>query len=92
MTKTSKEEGIVQALVDRFVNLRLPAVLDLKEKVDAGETLNDIDIDYLEQVIRDAEANKALVDRHPEWHKISTQVISLYKEITARALENEKNS
>jgi hypothetical protein len=92
MTETSKEEGIVQALVDRFVNLRLPAVLDLKEKVNAGETLNDIDIDYLEQVIRDAEANKALVDRHPEWHKISTQVISLYKEITARALENEKNS
>jgi hypothetical protein len=92
MTETSKEEGIVQALVDRFVNLRLPAVLELKEKVDAGETLNDIDIDYLEQVIRDAEANKALVDRHPEWHKISTQVISLYKEITARALENEKNS
>jgi hypothetical protein len=92
MTETSKEEGIVQALVDRFVNLRLPAVLDLKEKVDAGETLNDIDIDYLEQVIRDAEANKALVDRHPEWHKISTQVIGLYKEITARALENEKNS
>ena len=92
MTETSKEEGIVQALVDRFVNLRLPAVLELKEKVDAGETLNDIDIDYLEQVIRDAEANKALVDRHPEWQDISAQVISLYKEITAKALENEKNS
>lgn len=92
MTETSKEEGIVQALVDRFVNLRLPAVLELKEKVDTGEILNDIDIDYLEQVIRDAEANKALVDRHPEWQEISARVISLYKEITSKALENEKNS
>ena len=92
MTETSKEDGIVQALVERFVNHRLPVVLELKEKVDAGQTLNDIDIDYLEQVLKDAEQNKALVDRHPEWHKISTQVISLYKEITAKALENEKSS
>ena len=29
------------------------------------------------------------MDRHPEWQKVSAQVVSLYKQITEKALENE---
>jgi hypothetical protein len=92
MTDTSKDAGIIQALVERFEKHRLPIVLELKEKVDSGEVLSDREIDYLEQILEDARENKALVDRHPKWQKISAQVLGLYKEITEKALENEKNT
>ncbi|MDX2312756.1 MAG: hypothetical protein QNL90_01680 [Gammaproteobacteria bacterium] len=41
-----------------------------------------------------ADANHAapFVDRHPELNELASRVISLYKEITDKALENEKNS
>jgi predicted RNase H-like nuclease len=92
MTDTSKDAGVIQVLVERFEKHRLPRILELKEKVDNGERLNDIDIAYLEEIIEDAQQHKALVDQHPEWHQISAQVASLYQEITRKALENEKGA
>jgi len=92
VTDTSKDAGVIQALIERFEKHRLPVVLELKEKVGSGELLNELEIEYLEQILKDAHENQALVDRHPEWQKISAQVANLYKEITEKALENEKNS
>ena len=92
MTDNSNDAGVIQALLERFEKFRLPMVLELKDKVDSGERLNEREIEYLEQVLKDAHANRALVDRHPEWQKVSAQVVSLYKQITEKALENEKNA
>lgn len=92
MSENEKDAGVIQALVERFEKFRMPMVLELKDKVDSGERLNDREIEYLEQVLQDAHANRALVDRHPEWQKVSAQVVSLYKQITEKALENEKNA
>jgi hypothetical protein len=92
MTDTSKDAGVIQVLVKRFEEYRLPRVLALKEKVDSGEPLNDMDIEYLKEVIDDAQQHKSLVDQHPEWQKISARVAGLYNEITRKALENEKGS
>jgi hypothetical protein len=92
MTDTSKDAGVIQVLIERFERHRLPRVLELKEKVDSGELLNEMDLDYLERILEDAQEHKGLVDRHPEWQKISAQVVSLYKQITAKALENEKGA
>ncbi|MDH3830635.1 MAG: hypothetical protein OEV12_08705 [Gammaproteobacteria bacterium] len=92
MTDTSKDAGVIQVLVERFEKHRLPIVLELKEKVDSGEVLSDREIDYLEQIFEDAQKNKALVERNPQWQKISARVVSLYREVTEKALENEKNA
>lgn len=92
MTDNSKDAGVIQVLVERFEKHRLPRILALKEKVDGGEVLNDMDIEYLEEAFEDAQQNKSLLDRHPEWQEISAQVMSLYKQITGKALENEKGA
>ena len=92
MADNEKDEGVILALMERFEKFRLPMVLELRDKVDAGERLNEREIEYLEQVLQDAHANRALVDRHPEWQKVSAQIVSLYKHITEKALENEKNA
>lgn len=92
MTDTTNDAGVIQVLVERFEKHRLPRILALKEKVDSGEVLNDLDIEYLEEVIEDAQEYKSLVERHPEWQEISARVAGLYSEITQKALDNEKGS
>jgi len=89
MTDTSKDAALIQVLVDRLEKIRLPVALELKEKVDRGERLNDREIDYLEEVLGDVEQVKPLLDRHPEWQDIAIRMTGLYSEITTRALQNE---
>ena len=92
MNDNSSDAGVIAALVERFEKFRLPSLLELKEKVDKGERLNEREIEYLEQVIADAQENRALVERNPEWKDVHGRVIGLYNEITGKALENEKNT
>ena len=92
MTEKSDDAGVIAVLVQRFESERLPRALDLKEKVDQGETLNDIDIAFLEQVLEDANKLGPLLERHDEYHKLVAQATSLYKDITDKALENEKRT
>ena len=90
MTDTSKDAGLIQVLAEQLESKRLPRALSLKEKVDQGETLNDLDIEFLEQVFKDAQSVRSLLERHPEWQDLAAKMIQLYKEITDKALENEK--
>ena len=92
MAETSKEDGVIQALVERFEKIRLPVALQLKEKVDRGEVLNDMDIAFLEEVLSDSRRIKPMIDAHPEWQDIATRMARLYREITEKALENEQQS
>ena len=61
MVISADDEGTIVALLDRFRLQRLPQALALKEKVDAGGTLDDHDIAFLEQVFED------MRDVTPEW-------------------------
>lgn len=90
MAESSKNAGVILALVERFQKERLPRALALKEKVDKGELLNEFDIAFLEEVFQDAERIKPLVDENPEWQALAARVVHLYKEITEKALENEQ--
>ncbi len=90
MSDTSKDAGLIQILAKRLETERLPRALALKEKVDQGETLDESDIAFLEQVFKDAGTLRPLVDRHPEWQALAAKMMLLYKEISDKALENEK--
>lgn len=90
MADETTDAGLIQVLAERFEKQRLPVVLDLKEKVDRGEKLNEFDIQFLEEVFRDAQHVMGLIERHPEWHELAAKMMGLYKEITGKALENEQ--
>ena len=89
MTESSKDAALIQVLAERLEKIRLPIALDLQEKVNRGEALNDLDIEFLEEVFVDAGKIKPLLDRHPEWQELAGRMASLYNEITAKALANE---
>ncbi len=90
MTKLEKKYvGILQSLVEEFETHRLPRLLHIKDKVDAGGIVSDIDIEFLDSVIEDAKKTMPLTVNHPEIHEFCLCVVHLYKEISEKALENE---
>ncbi len=89
MAESSTDAGTIQVLVEQLEKRELPRLLSMKEKVEAGEVLADFEIEFLDQVIKDANTTKPLLDRHPEWQPLAAKVFALYKEITERALENQ---
>lgn len=91
MTDIQTDQGTIQVLLNRLTTLRLPRALELKARVDGGETLDDNDIEFLERVMEDAGNAQSLITRHPELHELATRLVSLYGEITSKALQNEQH-
>ncbi|KKC98744.1 hypothetical protein [Photobacterium halotolerans] len=89
MDSKEKEAGILQALAERLESQRLPRALAMKKRVDDGDTLNELDIQFLKEVLDDAQRLMPIVERHPEWQNLAASLINLYQEITSKALENE---
>ncbi len=90
MNKQINDQGIILVLLERFEKQRLPRVIEIKDKVDQGEVLDDFDIEYLGAALHDARELLPLLDRHPEYEPLVSRVIHYYKLITDEALQNEK--
>ena len=91
MNDSPQDAGLIAVLLERFEKQRLPRAQSIKEKVDRGELLDEYDFAFLEEVFADASRIKPLVDRHPEYQDLVARAMHLYKEITDRAMENEKS-
>ena len=92
MSASEKEAGTIQVLLKRLNHERLPRALELKKRVDAGARLEDHDLKFLKQVLEDAGLAQRVIAKHPEYESLVTRMISLYAEITRKALENEQKS
>ena len=91
MGNSSEDDlGVMAVLVQRLETKRLPRALALKEKVDRGEVLDDFDLGFLEEVFADARNIRPFLDKHPEYQELAARMMNLYKEITDKALQNEK--
>jgi hypothetical protein len=90
VAQVSKELGVIAVLAKRMVEERLPKALALKERVDRGETLNGLDLNFLEQIVKDAGEIMPKVKDDPRAMEVAARMLQLYKEITAKALENEQ--
>ena len=85
----SKEEALIVVILERFTKIRVPKVLAIKEKVEKGETLSDMDIEFFEEVFADIRSNQHLVDGNEELQTLAAKFIHINKEITDKALANE---
>lgn len=90
MANQSEDAGVIQAVMERFNEQRLPRALDLKEKVDRGEVLADYDISFLEEILGEIRAANPLIERHPELQPLVVKVMGLYKEIAEKAAANAR--
>lgn len=85
-----QDAGVIEALLQRLNDFRLPRMLDLKKVVDRGDPISQTDMDFLERVLEDAQTAQGLFDRHPELQPLAARLSSLYQDIVSKALENEK--
>ena len=90
MSDMSKDTGVIAVLAKRMVEERLPKAQAMKERVDKGGLLNDLDLAFLEQIVKDAGQIRPLMQKDPRVLEVAGRMVELYKEITEKALENEK--
>ncbi len=62
----------------------------MQERVNNGEVLSELDMSFLKEVHTDTARIKPLFDEKPEYHSLVIRLIGLCKDITDKALENEK--
>ena len=84
------QTGISEVLIERFERERFPRMLNIKEHVDNGFTLEEVELEFLQRVLNDAQKNYSIVNSIPDCRDLFARVIHLYHDITARALENEE--
>ena len=90
VSEVDKQTGIIAVLAKRMVEERLPKALALKERIDKGDVLNELDLNFLEQVVKDATAAKPLMRSDPLVLEVAGRMMELYREITEKALANEQ--
>ncbi|MBL8529980.1 MAG: hypothetical protein JNL68_20085 [Burkholderiales bacterium] len=90
MSSSSDDLGLVQVLLDDLEKHTLPRALEVKEKVDRGELLDDFDQIFLRHAIETATRADEVMTRHAEYQALAARVAHLYHEITTRALQNAR--
>ena len=81
--------GIIQSLVQEFEQHRLPRLFRIKDKLDRGEAINDVDFEYLCREVKDAGLAMHMTVNYPELQEFCLSMSHLYKEICDEALDNE---
>ena len=92
MSDVSKDAGVIAVLAKRMVEERLPKALAMKERIDKGGLLNDLDLAFLEQIVAESAQIRPMMQKDPRVLEVAGRMVQLYKEITEKALENEKNA
>ncbi len=91
MSDTTMDAGLAQVILERLEKQRLPRLLVIKQKVDDDISPDNLDLEFLEQSIADATRIIPLIDRHPEYQMLASEVMTLYKDISEKALQIEKS-
>ena len=92
MSGSQVPDGITVALLHELSEQLLPRALDIRERVERGERLDEFEIRFLQEVFDHATAQQSIWDDEPELQAILARMIHIYHEITAQALANERAS
>ena len=84
----SSDDATSKVLIDRL-NARLPRMLELQGRVDKGEPLADTDLEFMKDMLDDANLSQHYVAQHPDLQPLASRLVSLYGQIVQKAMDNE---
>ncbi|MEM1410975.1 MAG: hypothetical protein AAGH19_01350 [Pseudomonadota bacterium] len=90
MDQKEEDIGSLTMVLERFTEYRLPRAERMLDRVNAGERLTDIDLNWLKRINAEGRYNRDLIRRNPEYHELATRMVDLYSQIMEKALENEQ--
>jgi hypothetical protein len=84
------DDGTITVVLQKLIK-QLPRLIELKDYVDQGGCLSELDIQFLTRVLNNANhnAHHLHLKDHPELAETATKITGLYEAITSKALENE---
>jgi hypothetical protein len=85
----NQEDGVSQVVIEDFVEKHLPLLMEIKDKVDAGETLSTADIEIMGRMIERTDDFGEFLGQHPQYKTLLAKITDLYNTITEKAVENE---
>ena len=91
MKQEDIDQGTLDALLKRFTDYRLPRAQRMLARVNEGQKLTDRDLRFLKRIKSESAGRMALLQRNPEYMKITSAFIDLYSEIIHKATENERS-
>lgn len=83
---------MIQLLLTRLNEERLPEALKLQDKVDRGECLDDYDLRFMKSVMKDTYEARRLAAKYPEYQNLVDRMAALYEHIAARGAENQEKA
>ena len=92
MVDFKDDAGTIQTLLDRLEKFDLPRALAINRRVEDGEKLTEDDLAFLKRVLEVGRQVEPLLARHTEYQALASRLVSLYDEITRKALENEQGT
>ncbi len=89
MKQKDQDTLIIAAALRRLNEFRLPRAISLKEKVDSGDVLNDIDLNFLRRALDDAREMSPILERNPEYLELRDKAVGLCKQVLDKNAENQ---
>lgn len=89
MNSSLDDLGIISAFLEHLEIEAIPRALAVKAEVDSGEKLNELDLLFFDEQLVEISNILHLLDRHPEYQDVAVKMVTLYHEITDRALQNQ---
>lgn len=84
------DTGVILVMIQTFERQRLPRIIKIKERLDDGDRLTELEIEYMSEALHDARSLLPYLDRHQEYKPLFARVIHYYKVISDKALANEE--
>jgi hypothetical protein len=84
-----RNQGVLTTVIERFEKQQLPRAFSIKDAVDHGQKLSDLNISFMKEVLRESEQFRHFADDNPEYRELFSRSIHLYSSIIKQALANE---
>jgi hypothetical protein len=89
---SEQEDGVLQVVMERFVEQQLPVVLNLEHKVADGVELNNIEIELMERLLHEIKDFNRFMVRYPKYDDLVAKTSSLCAKVTSKALTIEREN